>query len=275
MTEMRRVQPLFSTQVRETETRGGDPEEHTEPQSAGPEALKDSAFSWSPVAGIGWSYSSLPPRPTYGADARSVPEGGAALDATRSLSATAGASREATSGVQSARERLEQAARILKQSRPKRGSQLQASLSQASARMMTAQFTVEVRRVLKEQELILPMLETSREWALKVLNRQYYAIRTAAELLRQDNLATVAGRAEVLVSLLSRNRLAYRTAHGDVLRDTWELLSSVCDHIRDAGSDKLCFAAAKTAICLFATAEPQTEGYAPAAPPQSRSTPAR
>lgn len=258
MADMRITQPLFSTQVRDADAAGNrktDGPQAADPKSSSADALRSEAFSWSPVVGSGWS---LP----------------AAAAPTTATARTRHADQRASNRVdiEEARRKIEDVTRRLDTREPGRDtrSQLQASLSQASLRMMTGQFTAEVRRVLKEQELILPMLPASREWALKVLNRQYYALRTAAELLKQDNLATVAGRAEVLVSLLSRNKLAYREAHHEVLTDTWALLASIADRIAEDGSDKLCFSTAKTAICLYATAEPLTEGYAPAVVPKAR-----
>ena len=111
--------------------------------------------------------------------------------------------------------------------------------------------------------------------ALQILNRQYYSIRNAAEFLGQDNLATVAGRAEVLVSLLARDVVPYRERHTELLNDTWVLLDQIVSSMMEHGDDQSCFSVARTAVCLYGSAEPTTQQYAPAATRSSRARTAR
>jgi hypothetical protein len=127
---------------------------------------------------------------------------------------------------------------------------LRESLSRATTRLMTDRFGMDVRSILREQEAVLPLLGTSRRWALQTLNRHFYSIRAAAEVLGQDNLATVAGRAEVLVSLLARDVVPYREAHAELLKDTWLLLDQIVERMLVHGDDHSCFSVARTAVCL-------------------------
>ena len=142
-------------------------------------------------------------------------------------------------------------------------SRLRDSLNGAGKKMLVGQFVKELGRLLEEQSSTLPLLPTTRDWALKNLHRQYFAIRTAGELLGQPHLAVVAERAEVLTCLLSQKYIAYKSIHLEVFRDTHKFLQEITQQIGEQGDDSKCVTTASIALCLFAAVEPTSRSYTP------------
>jgi hypothetical protein len=137
------------------------------------------------------------------------------------------------------------------------------SLTSTGKQLLLEQFCREVERLLHEQLAIIPLMSSSPEWSHRVLNRHYYAIRAAAQILKLDNLASIAGRAEVLIGLLELGTVRFSPLHARVLAETVELLDEVIAGVRRDGSDHAGTTASRTAMCLYAVVEPVTLGYAP------------
>lgn len=129
-----------------------------------------------------------------------------------------------------------------------------------------SQFVKEFRRVLQEQETVLKFIDGHPAWALPLLNRQYYAIRSAAELLGLNNLSKVASRAEVLANLLDTGILSITPAHAHILVQTHGLLLELVAHVAKRGSDEGCYPIAKTASWMYALLDPAIGDYEPGPP---------
>lgn len=143
--------------------------------------------------------------------------------------------------------------------------QLRNSLGHAGKQLLLEQFCRELDRLLAEQATIIPLLGSSRDWAQRTLTRHYFAIRSAANIMRLGQLAEIAGRAEVLLGLLGTGKVKYSDLHQELLRETGELLGAVVQRIRSDGSDHSCVMVSQTARCLFAAVAPATLAYSPAA----------
>jgi hypothetical protein len=87
-------------------------------------------------------------------------------------------------------------------------------------------------------------------------------------MLKQHNMAAVAARGEVLVQLLKHRIVSFESHHKELLDDTLHILSGILDRIERDGSDCRCFSTARTAVCLYAAAEPTTQYYEPSRLPQ-------
>jgi hypothetical protein len=144
-----------------------------------------------------------------------------------------------------------------------RYAQVKASSLKAGKQVLLAQFCREVDRLLQEQASIVPLLSTSPEWTRRLLLRHYFAIRSTAEILQLEQLAAIAARAEVLVGLLDAGTVQYSPLHDSVLTETASLLLGAIEDVRRDGSDSACTTAFRTAVCLYAVAEPISLTYAP------------
>lgn len=143
------------------------------------------------------------------------------------------------------------------------GSQVRAALQSGGRRLLLRHFLAEVGKVLGEQETVLGLLDQSRAWSLSVLNRQFYAIRSAATVLGLRNLAQVAGRAEVLVNLLDSGSVTYNQNHGAVIVETHRLLRALVERLLDSASDENCHSIAQTVWSLHAALEGNVCAYEP------------
>jgi hypothetical protein len=140
---------------------------------------------------------------------------------------------------------------------------LRRALANSGRRLLLRHFLAELSHVLDEQEQVLSLLETSLAWSLPLLNRQFYAVRTAAEGLRLGNLAQVAGRAEVLVNLIASGELTYETNHGAVIRETHRLLRKLVAKVLETDSDDACYSITQTVWSMHAALDPALCEYEP------------
>lgn len=151
---------------------------------------------------------------------------------------------------------------------PQRGledarGQLKRALANGGRRLLLRQFLTELSKVLDEQEQVLAVLDGSLSWSLPLLNRQFYAIRTAAEGLRLQNLVQVAGRAEVLVNLVDSGAIAYEPNHGTVIRETHRLLRKLVAKVCETDSDTACYSITQTVWSMHAALNPTLCDYEP------------
>lgn len=144
-------------------------------------------------------------------------------------------------------------------------SQLQRALRSRMRPRLIAAFVKQLRRVLDEQTAVLALLDSSPEWALPVLNRQFFALRNTGDMLGLSNLVAIAGRAEVLANLLDAKVLPRTEAHGRILRQTHGLLERLLEHLATGGSDQSCYPIAQTAAHLYERLEPVSTDYEPGA----------
>lgn len=142
-------------------------------------------------------------------------------------------------------------------------AQLKRALANGGRRLLLRQFLAELSKVLDEQHQVLSLLETSRAWCLPVLNRQFYAVRTAGESLGLRNLAQVAGRAEVLVNLVHSGAIAYEENHGSVIRETHALLKKLVTKVVETDTDDSCYAITQTVWSMHAALNPALCEYEP------------
>jgi hypothetical protein len=138
-----------------------------------------------------------------------------------------------------------------------------AQLSKTGRLLLTEHFVRQLRKKLYDQKDVLALVDTSQTWALEIMYREFHAVRAAATLLKQHNMASVAARGEVLVQLLKHRVVSYERRHRELLEDTLHILSGILDRIERDGSDFRCFSTARTAVCLYAAAEPTTQYYEP------------
>ena len=141
--------------------------------------------------------------------------------------------------------------------------QIRDALRRGGRRFVLPEFVKELHRLLQEQEAVLKLIDSKATWALPVLNRQYFAIRSAADVLDLSHLAHVASRAEVLANLLDTGVLPFSSAHGDILVHTHGLLKELVLHIAKRGSDQGCYSIAQTASWLYSTLDPALGDYEP------------
>jgi hypothetical protein len=146
--------------------------------------------------------------------------------------------------------------------------QRQSQLSETGRLLLTEHFVRQLRRKLSDQKDILALMDHSQAWALDVMYRELHSVRAAATLLKQHNMAAVAARGEVLVQLLKHRIVSFESHHKELLDDTLHILSGILDRIERDGSDCRCFSTARTAVCLYAAAEPTTQYYEPSRLPQ-------
>lgn len=144
----------------------------------------------------------------------------------------------------------------------------QRQLSKTGRTLLTEYFVRQLRSKISDQRDILELIEHSREWALELMFREFHSVRAASTLLQQHNMASVAARGEVLVQLLKHGIVALESHHKELLDDTLHLLSGILDRIERDGSDYHCFSTARTAVCLYAAAEPATRYYEPSRLPR-------
>ena len=144
----------------------------------------------------------------------------------------------------------------------------QTSLSKTGRLLLTEHFVRQLRKKLYDQKDVLALVDHSQTWALEVMYREFHSVRAAATLLKQHNMASVAARGEVLVQLLKHRVVSYESRHRELLEDTLHILSGILDRIERDGSDRRCFSTARTALCLYAAAEPTTQYYEPSHLPQ-------
>lgn len=142
-------------------------------------------------------------------------------------------------------------------------------LSKTGRLLLTEHFVRQLRKKLYDQQDVLALVEHSPSWVLEMLYREFHSVRAAATLLEQHNMASVAARGEVLVQLLKHRVVCYESRHRELLEDTLHILSGILDRIERDGSDHRCFSTARTALCLYAAAEPTTQYYEPSHLPQS------
>lgn len=142
-----------------------------------------------------------------------------------------------------------------------RRSRGKAPLSEAGRVLLTAHFVRQLHTKLDNQREVLALLESSPSWALEKLYKEFHSVRAAATLLQQFNMASVAARGEVLVQLLKHKLVDYEEHHYELLDDTVHILQGILDRIERDGSDLRCFSTARTALCLYAAAEPKTQYY--------------
>jgi hypothetical protein len=142
------------------------------------------------------------------------------------------------------------------------------SLSKAGRLLLTEHFVRQLRKKLFDQKDVLALVDHSQAWALEIMYREFHSVRAAATLLKQHNMASVAARGEVLVQLLKHRVVSYESRHRELLEDTLHILSGILDRIERDGSDLRCFSTARTALCLYAAAEPTTQYYEPSHLPQ-------
>lgn len=136
-------------------------------------------------------------------------------------------------------------------------------LSKTGRLLLTEHFVRQLRKKLFDQKDVLALVDYSQSWALEIMYREFHAVRAAATLLKQHNMASVAARGEVLVQLLKHRVVSYERRHRELLEDTLHILSGILDRIERDGSDFRCFSTARTALCLYAAAEPTTQYYEP------------
>ena len=144
----------------------------------------------------------------------------------------------------------------------------QSSLSKTGRLLLTEHFVRQLRKKLYDQKDVLALVDHSQTWALEIMYREFHSVRAAATLLKQHNMASVAARGEVLVQLLKHRVVSYESRHKELLEDTLHILSGILDRIERDGSDLRCFSTARTALCLYAAAEPTTQYYEPSHLPQ-------
>jgi hypothetical protein len=142
------------------------------------------------------------------------------------------------------------------------------TLSKTGRLLLTEHFVRQLRKKLYDQKDVLALVDHSQSWVLEVMYREFHAVRAAATLLKQHNMASVAARGEVLVQLLKHRVVSYERRHRELLEDTLHILSGILDRIERDGSDFRCFSTARTAVCLYAAAEPTTQYYEPSHLPQ-------
>jgi len=142
------------------------------------------------------------------------------------------------------------------------------ALSKTGRLLLTEHFVRQLRKKLYDQKDVLALVDHSQSWALEIMYREFHAVRAAATLLKQHNMASVAARGEVLVQLLKHGVVCYENRHRELLEDTLHILSGILDRIERDGSDFRCFSTARTALCLYAAAEPTTQYYEPSHLPQ-------
>jgi hypothetical protein len=142
------------------------------------------------------------------------------------------------------------------------------TLSKTGRLLLTEHFVRQLRKKLYDQKDVLALVDHSQSWVLEVMYREFHAVRAAATLLKQHNMASVAARGEVLVQLLKHRVVCYEQRHRELLEDTLHILSGILDRIERDGSDFRCFSTARTAVCLYAAAEPTTQYYEPSHLPQ-------
>jgi hypothetical protein len=145
---------------------------------------------------------------------------------------------------------------------PQKGTD-QAQLSKTGRLLLTEHFVRQLRKKLYDQKDVLALVDHSQAWAFEIMYREFHAVRAAATLLKQHNMASVAARGEVLVQLLKHRVVSYESRHRELLEDTLHILSGILDRIERDGSDFRCFSTARTALCLYAAAEPTTQYYEP------------
>ena len=138
-----------------------------------------------------------------------------------------------------------------------------APLSKTGRLLLTEHFVRQLRKKLYDQKDVLALVDHSQSWVLEMMYREFHAVRAAATLLKQHNMASVAARGEVLVQLLKHGVVCYENRHRELLEDTLHILSGILDRIERDGSDFRCFSTARTALCLYAAAEPTTQYYEP------------
>lgn len=141
-------------------------------------------------------------------------------------------------------------------------------LSKTGRLLLTEHFVRQLRKKLYDQKDVLALVDHSQSWVLEIMYREFHAVRAAATLLKQHNMASVAARGEVLVQLLKHRVVCYERRHRELLEDTLHILSGILDRIERDGSDFRCFSTARTALCLYAAAEPTTQYYEPSHLPQ-------
>jgi chemotaxis protein histidine kinase CheA len=144
---------------------------------------------------------------------------------------------------------------------PAFGGRARDPLTATGRVLLTEHFVRQLRKKLDDQEQILALLGQSTSWALEMLYKELHSVRAAATLLKQHNLASVAARGEVLVQLLKHGLVNYEMRHQELLADTLHILRGILDRIERDGSDQRCFSTARTALCLYAAAEPTTQYY--------------
>ena len=138
-----------------------------------------------------------------------------------------------------------------------------SQLSRTGRLLLTEHFVRQLRKKLYDQKDVLSLVDHSQSWVFEILYREFHAVRAAATLLKQHNMASVAARGEVLVQLLKHRVVCYEHRHRELLEDTLHILSGILDRIERDGSDFRCFSTARTALCLYAAAEPTTQYYEP------------
>jgi len=143
-----------------------------------------------------------------------------------------------------------------------------AQLSKTGRLLLTEHFVRQLRKKLFDQKDVLALVDHSQTWALEIMYREFHSVRAAATLLKQHNMASVAARGEVLVQLLKHRVVSFESRHRELLEDTLHILSGILDRIERDGSDCRCFSTARTALCLYAAAEPTTQYYEPSHLPQ-------
>lgn len=142
-------------------------------------------------------------------------------------------------------------------------TQLRRALANGGRRLLLRHFLSELSKLLDEQEQVLQLLETARAWSLPLLNRQFYAVRSAAESLKLRNLAQVAGRAEVLVNLIDTGELAYDRNHGTVIHETHRLLRKLVGKVFENDGDEDCYSITQTVWSMHAALDPSLCEYEP------------
>lgn len=143
---------------------------------------------------------------------------------------------------------------------------IKQALARGGRPLLLPAFAKELKHLLHDQADILPLLDSNPDWALPLLNRQYHAIRSAAEVLELDHLVAVASRAEVLANLLDTRILPMTSAHGHLLTQTHGLLVELVTHIAKRGSDVACYPIAKTAHWMYTLLDPALADYEPGQP---------
>jgi hypothetical protein len=138
-----------------------------------------------------------------------------------------------------------------------------SKLSKTGRLLLTEHFVRQLRKKLGDQGDVLALVDHSQTWALEIMYREFHSVRAAATLLEQHNMASVAARGEVLVQLLKHRVVSYEDRHRELLEDTLHILNGILDRIERDGSDIRCFSTARTALCLYAAAEPTTQYYEP------------
>jgi hypothetical protein len=146
-----------------------------------------------------------------------------------------------------------------------------ALLSRTGRLLLTEHFVRQLRKKLYDQKDVLALVDHSQSWVFEIMYREFHAVRAAATLLKQHNMASVAARGEVLVQLLKHRVVCYEHRHRELLEDTLHILSGILDRIERDGSDFRCFSTARTALCLYAAAEPTTQYYEPSHLPSASS----